>query len=86
MHGVKLTREGWKSKDIARALGVSPSAISQWLKMVDEEERLNARSQTEIIYIYAYAKAADAGFIVAWSGSLGISWSGVYSKHRITEL
>lgn len=45
LHALRLKRDGWKQKDIATALGVSPVAVSQWLKMVDEEgeERLHAR-------------------------------------------
>ena len=28
----ELHQQGWKQKDIAAALGVSPGAVSQWLK------------------------------------------------------
>ncbi len=48
LHALKLTQAGWKQKEIATALDVSPVAVSQWLKMVDEEgeERLQARPRT----------------------------------------
>ena len=29
---LELSQQGWKQKDIAAALGVQPSAVSQWLK------------------------------------------------------
>jgi len=33
----ELKQQGWKQKDIARALGVSEGAISQWFKRVERE-------------------------------------------------
>ena len=32
----KLKQKGWKQQDIAEALGVTPGAISQWMKRVEE--------------------------------------------------
>jgi transposase len=32
----ELKRQGWKQKDIAAALGVTPGAVSQWLKRARE--------------------------------------------------
>jgi transposase len=48
LHALKLKRNGWKQKDIATALDVSPVAVSQWLKKVDDEgeESLRARPHT----------------------------------------
>ena len=34
----ELKQEGWKQQDIARALGVSKGAVSQWMKRVEQEE------------------------------------------------
>jgi transposase len=33
----ELHEQGWKQKDIAAALGVTPGAVSQWLKRAREE-------------------------------------------------
>jgi transposase len=32
----ELKQEGWKQRDIARALGVTPGAVSQWVKRAEE--------------------------------------------------
>jgi transposase len=44
----KLKRAGWKQKDIASALGVTPVAVSQWLNRAasEGEESLRARPHT----------------------------------------
>ena len=44
-HAIKLKRNGWKQKDIALALDVSPGAVSQWIKIAEEDgqEELRAR-------------------------------------------
>ncbi|SRR6266487_142054 len=39
----ELVQEGWKQKDIARALGVSKGAISQWVKRARVEGREGLR-------------------------------------------
>jgi transposase len=33
----ELTQQGWKQQDIAAALGVTPGAVSQWLKRAREQ-------------------------------------------------
>ena len=33
----ELKQEGWKQRDIARALGVSKGAVSQWMKRAEQE-------------------------------------------------
>ena len=33
----ELKQEGWKQRDIARALGVSKGAVSQWMKRANQE-------------------------------------------------
>ena len=33
----ELRQEGWKQRDIARALGVSKGAVSQWMKRAKQE-------------------------------------------------
>ena len=33
----ELKQEGWKQRDIARALGVSKGAVSQWMKRAQQE-------------------------------------------------
>ena len=33
----ELAQEGWKQQDIAAALGVTPGAVSQWLKRAREQ-------------------------------------------------
>ena len=33
----ELKQKGWKQKDIAEALGVTPGAVSQWMKRVEED-------------------------------------------------
>ena len=42
----KLKQAGWKQKDIAEALGVTPGAVSQWMKQASEggAEALRSRS------------------------------------------
>ncbi len=37
LHALKLKRAGWKQKDIAIALDVSPVAVCQWIKKMKEE-------------------------------------------------
>ncbi len=32
----ELKQKGWKQKDIAEALGVTPGAVSQWMRRVEE--------------------------------------------------
>jgi transposase len=39
----ELVQEGWKQKDIARALGVSKGAVSQWVKRARVEGREGLR-------------------------------------------
>jgi len=41
----ELKQKGWKQKDIAEGLGVTPGAVSQWMKRVEEGgvERLRHR-------------------------------------------
>ncbi len=34
--GFELSQRGWKQKDIAEALGVTPGAVSQWLRWARE--------------------------------------------------
>jgi len=43
-----LKRKGWKQKDIATALGVTPGAVSQWISVADEQGKvaLHARPHT----------------------------------------
>jgi transposase len=38
----ELKQEGWKQRDIARALGVSKGAVSQWMKRAKQEEGIEA--------------------------------------------
>lgn len=47
-HARKLSKQGWKQKDIAIALDVSKGAVSQWLKISKQEGRagLLARAHT----------------------------------------
>src|SRR5712691_8209848 len=33
----ELHQQGWKQRDIAAALGVTPGAVSQWFKLTREE-------------------------------------------------
>jgi transposase len=37
LRAYELHQHGWKQKDIAAALGVTPGAVSQWLKRAREE-------------------------------------------------
>ena len=37
LRAVELLKDGWKAKDIAKALGVTPGAVSQWLKVYREK-------------------------------------------------
>jgi transposase len=37
LHAVKLKRAGWKQKDIATALDVSPMAVSHWIRKMEAE-------------------------------------------------
>jgi transposase len=45
LHAVKLKRAGWKQKDIATALDVSPMAVSQWIRKMEEEGVSSLRSR-----------------------------------------
>ena len=36
LRAFELSQEGWRQKDIAAALGVTPSAVSQWLRWARE--------------------------------------------------
>jgi transposase len=48
LHAVKLKRAGWKQKEIATALDVSPMAVSQWIQKMEAEgaSGLRARPHT----------------------------------------
>ena len=48
LHALELKRRGWKQKDIASGLNVGKSAVSQWLKIADEQgqKALYARPHT----------------------------------------
>jgi transposase len=48
LHAVKLKRAGWNHKDIASALDVSPAAVCQWIKQMENTgtQRLYARPHT----------------------------------------
>ena len=48
LHALKLMKAGWKQRDIATALDVSPVAVSQWMKKAEEAgpESLCARPHT----------------------------------------
>jgi len=48
LHALQLKRAGWKQKDIASALDVSPVAVCQWIKKMETEgaESLRARPHT----------------------------------------
>ena len=37
LHAVKLKQAGWKQKDIAVALDVSPMAVSHWIRKMEAE-------------------------------------------------
>ena len=47
-HALELKKAGWKQKDIAVALDVSPVAVCQWIKKVEAEgvKGLRARAHT----------------------------------------
>lgn len=45
VHAVKLKRAGWKQKDIASALDVSPMAVSQWIKQMETDGVNSLRSR-----------------------------------------
>ena len=48
LHAVQLKRAGWKQKDIATALDVSPMAVSHWIRKMEAEgiHSLRARPHT----------------------------------------
>ena len=37
LRALELKEQGWKQRDIARALGVTEGAVSQWMKRAQEE-------------------------------------------------
>ena len=45
LHAVKLKRAGWKQKDIAAALDVSPMAVSQWIRKMETDGINGLRAQ-----------------------------------------
>lgn len=45
LHALKLKRAGWKQKDIAIALDVSPVAVCQWIKKRKEEGASSLRAR-----------------------------------------
>ncbi len=76
-----LHQQGWKQKDIAVALGVSPGAVSQWLKRGRDGgvERLRRHpppgaqprlSPTQLVKLQAL-------FIGPWRGSLWLHRGGL---------
>ena len=48
LHAIKLKQAGWKQKDIASALDVSPAAVCQWIKQMENQgvHSLRARPHT----------------------------------------
>lgn len=44
-HALKLKRSGWKQSDIALALDVSKGAVSQWIKIAEEEGKAGLRAR-----------------------------------------
>ena len=45
LHAVNLKQRGWKQKDIATALNVTASAVSQWLTTANERGAVGLRSR-----------------------------------------
>jgi hypothetical protein len=43
----ELKQEGWKQRDIARALGVSKGAVSQWMKRAQQEGQAGPRCRPQ---------------------------------------
>jgi len=37
LHAIKLKQAGWKQKEIATALDVSPMAVSHWIQQMEAE-------------------------------------------------
>ena len=45
LHAIKLKRAGWKQKDIASALDISPAAVCQWIKQMESQGSQSLRSR-----------------------------------------
>ena len=45
LHALKLKRAGWKQRDIATALDVTPMAVSLWVKKMKEKGASSLRAQ-----------------------------------------
>ncbi|MDP8946651.1 MAG: helix-turn-helix domain-containing protein, partial [Actinomycetota bacterium] len=54
----ELKQEGWKQRDIARALGVSKGAVSQWMKRA-ERRRASRGSSTSLLPVLRHASAKN---------------------------
>jgi transposase len=84
--------EGWKQKDIARALGVSEGAVSQWMKRAQvagtdglkrrpppgAQPRLSAEQKAQLSGLLARGAEAD--------GFLGAVWTQARVKHIIKQV
>ena len=63
----ELKQEGWKQQDIARALGVSKGAVSQWMKRAQQEgiEALKHRGLLPVPR-RASAKMSERSYLSFW--------------------
>ena len=63
----ELKQEGWKQRDIARALGVSKGAVSQWMKRA-KQEGVEALRGTDLLPVprRVLAKMSERNYPSFW--------------------
>ncbi len=63
----ELKQEGWKQQDIARALGVSKGAVSQWMKRAQQEGALRVSGTSLLPALRrASAKMSERSYPSFW--------------------
>ena len=84
----KLKEQGWQQKDIARALGVSEGAVSQWLKRGREQgvEALNAHPPQGVTPRLTVEQKAQIPHLLA-KGAQAYGFRGdVWTASRVAEV
>ena len=84
----KLKEQGWQQKDIARALGVSEGAASQWLKRGREQgvEALNAHPPQGVTPRLTVEQKAQIPHLLA-KGAQAYGFRGdVWTASRVAEV
>jgi len=62
----ELKQEGWKQQDIARALGVSKGAVSQWMKRAKQEGMEALKHRPPPVPRRVLAKVSERNYPSFW--------------------